>query len=147
MNPENFTAMFQQSLNNARTLALGKNHQMIEPEHVLKAMLTQQDGSILPILQKANSNITKLSQSLDEAIAKFPAVHGSNEMHISANLQRVLNATSKLAQKRGDHFIASEIFLLGTLEENGNLAKILQHAALIRQYSHKRSKKLAETNL
>lgn len=130
MRPEKFTAMFQQALNEAQSLALGKDHQMIEPEHVLKAMLTQQGSSVLPILQKANANIAKLNQSLDEQIAKFPEVHGSNDIHVSQGLQRVLNATDKLAQKRGDEYIASEIFLLGVLEENANLAKLLQSCGI-----------------
>lgn len=129
MRMDKLTSKFQMALADAQSLALGLDHGFIEPEHLLKALLDQEDGSCKPILTKSGIQIPVLSRDLDEALAKFPKVSGmGGDVHISNGLNRVLNLTDKLAQARKDQYISSELFLLAAFEDNGSLSKFLKQA-------------------
>ncbi len=131
MKMDRLTTKFQEALADAQSLAVGRDHQFIEPAHVLLAMLDQRGGSVRPLLMKAGANVTVLRSKLAEALDKLPQVQGAEgELHISNALNKLLNLTDKLAQKRGDEYIASEMFLLAALDENGDLAKLLRDAGL-----------------
>ncbi len=131
MKMDRLTTKFQEALADAQSLAVGRDHQFIEPAHVLLAMLDQRGGSVRPLLMKAGANVTVLRSKLAEALDKLPQVQGAEgELHISNALNKLLNITDKLAQKRGDEYIASEMFLLAALDENGDLAKLLRDAGL-----------------
>ena len=130
MRMDKLTSKFQSALADAQSLALGLDHQFIEPEHLLKALLQQQGGSSRPLLTKAGVQMHQLSTAVDQALERFPKVEGGQpgEVHVSNGLSRLLNLTDKLAQERKDTFIASELFLLAALQENGSLAKLLKQA-------------------
>ncbi len=122
MRMDKLTSKFQMALADAQSLALGNDHAVIEPVHVMKALLDQEDGSISSILAKSNVNIPKLRTEIDAAIKRLPKVEGTGgEVHVSNELNRILNLTDKLAQKRKDQYISSELFLLAAVEDNGTL--------------------------
>ncbi len=127
MRMDKLTSKFQAALADAQSLAVGRDHAFIEPVHLMKALLDQEGGSIRPILTKANVSITNLRSLLDTAIQQLPQVEGTpGEVHISNELNRILNVTDKLAQKRKDQYISSELFLLAAVEDAGNLGDILR---------------------
>ncbi len=129
MRIEKLTSKFQQALANAQSIALGRQNSMIEPEHVLMAMLDQQGGSVLPLLKQAGVHIPQLRSSLNEAIERLPRIgRVTGEMRPSDNLIRLLNITDKLAQDRKDSFIPSELFILALLDDDGEAAKALKNA-------------------
>jgi len=129
MRMDKLTSKFQMALADAQSLALGRDHAFIEPVHVMKALLDQEGGSIRSILTKANVNIPKLRADLDTAIQKLPQVEGTQgEMHVGNDLNRLLNLTDKLAQKRKDQYISSELFLLAAVEDSGTLGDILRNS-------------------
>jgi ATP-dependent Clp protease ATP-binding subunit ClpB len=133
MRQDKLTTRFQQALAEAQSLALGRDHQIIEPAHVLLALLDQQGGSIRPLLQKAGGNIARLRTDLAAALERLPKVQGApGEVHVSNDLQRLLNITDKLAQQRGDQFISSENFLLAALEDKALLGRLLKDAGCAR---------------
>ncbi len=129
MRIDKLTAKFQSALSDAQSLALGRDHAFIEPLHLMKVLLDQEGGSIRPILVKANINITTLRSALDAAINRLPQVEGTGgEVHVSNELNRILNVTDKLAQKRKDQYISSELFLLAAVEDSGSLGELLRKA-------------------
>jgi ATP-dependent Clp protease ATP-binding subunit ClpB len=129
MRQDKLTTRFQQALAEAQSLALGRDHQIIEPAHVLLALLDQQGGSIRALLQSAGGNVARLRADLVTALDRLPKVEGrAGEVHISNDLQRLLNVTDKLAQRRGDQFISSENFLLAAFEDRASLAPLLKDA-------------------
>ncbi len=129
MRMDKLTSKFQMALADAQSLALGLDNGFIEPEHLLKALIDQQDGSCKSLLTKSGVQINVLSQLLDEALAKLPKVSGmGGDVHISNGLNRVLNLTDKLAQARKDQYISSELFLLAIFEDSGQLSKLLKKA-------------------
>jgi len=126
---DKLTSKFQAALSDAQSLALGRDHAFIEPVHVMKVLLDQEGGSIRPILAKANINIASLRSQLDAAINRLPQVEGTGgEVHVSNELNRLLNLTDKLAQKRKDQYISSELFLLAASEDTGSLGELLRKA-------------------
>src|SRR5262245_8662244 len=126
MRMDKLTSKFQMALSDAQSLALGNDHAVIEPQHVMKALLDQESG-ISSILAKANVNLTQLRSDLDASIKRLPKVEGTGgEVHVSNELNRILNLTDKLAQKRKDQYISSELFLLAAIEDNGTLGDILR---------------------
>jgi ATP-dependent Clp protease ATP-binding subunit ClpB len=128
---DKFTSMFQSALAAAQSLALGRDHQFIEPAHLMLALLNQQGGSARPLLDKAGANVNVLRSQLGEALDRLPKVEGTGgEVHVSNDLSRLLNLTDKLAQKRGDQFISSELFVLAALDDKGPLARILRDAGV-----------------
>lgn len=127
MNIEKFTTRFQQALAESQSLALGKNHQFIEPVHLMSALLNQENGSVAPILTAAGANVGLLRSEVNSEINRLPQVSGTGgEVQISRHLVNLLNLCDKLAQQQQDKFISSELFLLAALEEQGNLKEILR---------------------
>jgi ATP-dependent Clp protease ATP-binding subunit ClpB len=133
MAADKFTTKFQAALAAAQSLALGRDHQIVEPVHVLQALLEQEGGTIRPLLDKTGANVSVLRSSLREALDRLPKVEGTGgELHWSNDAQRLLNLTDKIAQKRGDQYITSELFLLAALEDKGPLAQLLKNAGVVR---------------
>ncbi len=129
MRMDKLTSKFQMALADAQSLAIGRDAGFIEPEHLLKAMLDQQGGSLRPLLAKAHVNISQLRTLLDQALDRLPKVSGTGgEIHISNSLNRLLNLTDKLSQQRKDNFISSELFLLAAINEDSSLSKLLKQA-------------------
>jgi ATP-dependent Clp protease ATP-binding subunit ClpB len=127
MRPDKFTSKFQQSLAEAQSLALGHDHQFIEPAHVLLAMLQQEGSTAKALLAACGINIDRLNKDLEQTLASYPQVQGTGgDIHISRDLERLLNLTDKYAQQRGDQFISSELFILAALDDNGQTGKILK---------------------
>ncbi|WP_342752671.1 ATP-dependent chaperone ClpB [Pasteurella multocida] len=118
MNIEKFTTKFQQALQEAQSLAIGKDNQFIEPIHLLTALLNQQGGSTAPILTASGANLPLLRNELNAELSKLPQVSGSGgDVQVSRSLVNLLNLCDKLAQQRQDKFISSELFLLAALED------------------------------
>ncbi|MDF9393223.1 MULTISPECIES: ATP-dependent chaperone ClpB [Methylococcus] len=134
MRMDKLTSKFQAALADAQSLALGRDHQFIEAVHVMTALLNQEGGTVRPLLVQAGANVPQLQQSLSTALERLPVVEGvGGDVQISADLSRVLNLTDKLAQKRGDQFITSEMFVLAALESRGELAELLRKAGLTKE--------------
>ncbi|MFT5114164.1 MAG: ATP-dependent Clp protease ATP-binding subunit ClpB [Parasphingorhabdus sp.] len=126
---DKLTSKFQAALADAQSLAVGRDHQFIEALHLLLAMLDQQGGSVRHVLQSADVNVNLLHSKLAESIDAMSSVEGTaGEVHLSNELGRLLNITDKLAQKRNDQFITSELFLLALLEDKGPTGKLLKSA-------------------
>ncbi|HEY7642950.1 MAG TPA: ATP-dependent chaperone ClpB [Steroidobacteraceae bacterium] len=133
MRMDKLTSKFQLALADAQSLAVGRDHQYIEPLHVMTALLDQQGGSVRHLLDKAGTNVNLLRSQLGEALDRLPKVEGSSgEVHISNELNRVLNVTDKIAQQRGDQYISSELFVLAGLEDKGPLGTILRNAGAVK---------------
>ncbi len=129
MRMDKLTSRFQQSLADAQSLAVGRDHNMIEPVHVLTALLDQSGGSTRPLLAQAGVNVPVLRERLTEALDKLPKVSGqAGNLSIGNDLNRLLNVTDKLAQQHGDQFIASEWFVLAAFEDKGALGMALRAA-------------------
>ena len=129
MRMDKLTSQFQVALSDAQSLALGKDHQFIEPAHLLVAMLDQQGASVRHLLQLAGVNVNQLRSSLGETIDRIATVEGAaGDVQMSNDLGRLLNVTDKLAQQRKDAYISSELFILAALEDKGPTGKALQEA-------------------
>ncbi len=129
MRMDKLTSKFQMALSDAQSLAVGRDHQFIEPIHVMTALLDQEGGSIRPLLAQADVNVNLLRSQLSEALDRLPRVQGTGgDVQISNALSRVLNLTDKLAQQRKDAFISSELFVLAALDEKGELSTLLRKA-------------------
>ena len=129
MRMDKLTSRFQQALSDAQSLAVGRDNNMLEPVHVLTALLDQSGGSTQPLLAQAGVNVGALRTRLGHALEALPQVRGQEgNINISADLNRVLNLTDKLAQQRGDAFIASELFVLAALEDKGAAGDALKAA-------------------
>ncbi|MGZ8136888.1 MAG: ATP-dependent chaperone ClpB [Methylococcaceae bacterium] len=127
MRMDKLTSKFQAALADAQSLALGKDHQFIEPVHLMLTLLDQEGGSIKPLLSQLNVNTQLLRADLSAALARLATVSGSGgDVQISNELARLLNLSDKLAQKRNDKFISSELFLLAAFEEKGFLQDVLK---------------------
>ncbi|MEY4356928.1 MAG: hypothetical protein RL469_254, partial [Pseudomonadota bacterium] len=133
MRQDKFTSRFMQALGEAQSLAVGRDHQIIEPAHVLLALIDQQGGSVRPVLQKAGGNLQRLRSDLGEALERMPKVQGTpGELHTSNDLTKLLNVTDKIAQTKGDQYISSELFLLAAYEDRALLARLLKDAGFAR---------------
>jgi ATP-dependent Clp protease ATP-binding subunit ClpB len=129
MRQEKLTARLQQALGDAQSLAVGRDHQMLEPVHLLAALIDQQGGTVRPLLLKAGGNLPKLRTEIGNALERLPKVEGTpGEVHIGNDLVKLLNVTDKLAQQRGDQFIASELVVLAAFEDRQLLARLLKDA-------------------
>ncbi len=132
MRQDKLTTRFQQALADAQSLALGRDNQVIEPAHVMLAMLDGSSGSLRPLLMKAGADINKLRAGLLSTLDGLPKVEGTpGEVHVSNDLNRVLNVTDKLAQQRGDQFISSELFVLAAFEDR-TLARLFKESGVVR---------------
>lgn len=124
---DKFTTKFQQALADAQSIALGHDHPYIEPQHLLLALMQQEDGGISSLLQRSGVNTQPLQQVLTQNLNRIPKVEGTGgEINISRDLGNLLNLTDKEAQKKGDQYIASEMFLLAALEDKGETGRLLK---------------------
>lgn len=129
MRMDKLTSKFQTALADAQSLALGSDHAFIEPVHVMKALMEQEGGNVTSVLAKAKVNLPMLRNEIEAAIKRMPRVEGTGgDMHISNDLNRVLNLCDKLAQKRKDQYISSDLFLLAAVEDTGTLGDLLRKA-------------------
>ncbi|BAP54298.1 ATP-dependent chaperone ClpB [Thioploca ingrica] len=129
MNPEKLTTKFQQALAEAQSLAAGKDHRFIEPAHLLLSMLNQRDSNIYPLLTSAGVNVNQIRSGLIEALERIDKVSNrQGEVHLSNDLIRLLNVTDKLAQKRRDQYLASELFLQAAVADEGAIGQLLRKA-------------------
>jgi ATP-dependent Clp protease ATP-binding subunit ClpB len=127
MRMDKLTTKFQAALADAQSLAVGRDHQYIEPVHLLAALLDQQGGTVRPLLEKAGVNVARLRSELSGALDRLPTVEGAGgEVLIGNDLSKLLNVTDKLAQQRGDQFISSELFVLAAIESQGEVGRILK---------------------
>ena len=133
MRMDKLTSKFQMALADAQSLAVGQDHQFIEPAHVMVALLDQQGGSVRGLLTKAGVNVNLLRSQLGDAIDRLPKVEGSGgDVHIGQELAKLFNITDKLAQKRDDQYISSELFVLAAMDEKSPLKRILETAGSVR---------------
>ncbi|NJM93183.1 MAG: AAA family ATPase [Rhodospirillaceae bacterium] len=133
MRMDKLTAKFQAALADAQSLAVGRDNQFIEPQHVVLALLNQEGGSVRPLLEKAGANVNRLRSELMAGIDRLPKVEGNaGEVHVSNDTGRLLNVADKLAQQRGDQYLSSELFLLAAFEDKGALQKMLKDAGVVR---------------
>jgi ATP-dependent Clp protease ATP-binding subunit ClpB len=129
MRMDKLTSRFQQALADAQSLAVGRDHNMLEPVHLLAALLDQQGGSTVPLLAQAGVNVAALRTRVGQILEKLPKVAGQEgNINVSNDLNRLLNVTDKLAQQRGDAFIASELFVLAALDDRGEVGGALKAA-------------------
>ena len=128
---DKFTTKFQQAFADAQSLAVGGDNPYIEPQHLLAALINQQDGGTASLLARAGVNVGGLRAALKSATERLPKVEGhGGEVNVSRELGNLLNVTDKEAQKRGDQFIASELFLLALTQDKGETGRLLkQHGA------------------
>jgi ATP-dependent Clp protease ATP-binding subunit ClpB len=132
MRADKLTTKFQEALSEAQSLAVGQDHPYIEPVHLLAAMLRQDEGP-RALLQRAGVNVTALLAGADEQIKKLPQVQGQELVQPGRDLLSLLQSTEKEAMKRGDQFVASELFLLALCDFKGDLGKIAKSSGLNRK--------------
>jgi ATP-dependent Clp protease ATP-binding subunit ClpB len=132
MRIDKLTTKFQEALADAQSLALGKDHAYIDPSHVLMAMLQQQDGP-KALLQRAGVNLNLMSAAVNSAVDRLPQVTGQDQVQVGPDLVKLLQAAEKESMKRGDSFIASELFLLALTDSKTELARAVKDAGLSRK--------------
>ncbi|HMN94242.1 MAG TPA: ATP-dependent chaperone ClpB [Hydrogenophaga sp.] len=132
MRLDKLTTKFQEALGEAQSLALGKDHAYIEPAHLLLAMLRQTDGP-KSLLQRAGVNVPGLTKAAEDAVKRLPEVQGQDQVQPGPELIKLLQATEKEAIKRGDAFIASELFLLAVADQKGEIGRIANENGLSRK--------------
>jgi len=134
MRLERFTSKFQEAIATAQSLALGRDHQFIEPVHLMHALLNQDGGSVRELLTKIGTNLHDLRSKVSQAIERLPTVEGSEgNLQLSGGTINLLNLCDKLAQKRKDQFISSELFVLAACEDKGELGALLKQLAITRE--------------
>ena len=127
MRMDRLTSKFQLALADAQSLANGRDHQFIEPVHLLLALLDQEGGSTRPLLDRAGVNVNLLRSRLLEELGRIASVEGGEgDLHPSNDLIRLLNGTDKLAQKRGDQYISSELFVLAACDDRGTVGRVMK---------------------
>jgi ATP-dependent Clp protease ATP-binding subunit ClpB len=129
MRMDKLTTKFQEALADAQSLAVGRDNQFIEPAHLMAALIEQRGGTVRPLLEKAGVSVPKLRAELSTLLDRLPKVEGSGgEVLIGNELAKLLNVTDKLAQKRNDQFISSELFALAACEDRGELGRLFKGA-------------------
>lgn len=132
MNFEKMTTKLQEALAESQSLAVGKDNPYIEPAHLLYALLKQDGGSVAPLFTALNINVQTLISELQAILDRLPQVQGGNTQ-VSQQLVRLLNQADKLAQQFGDSFISSELFVLASVEDNGDLGKLFKKFGLSKE--------------
>ncbi|MEG9488322.1 ATP-dependent chaperone ClpB [Mannheimia indoligenes] len=132
MNFEKMTTKLQEALAESQSLAVGKDNPYIEPAHLLYALLKQDGGSVAPLFTALNINVQTLISELQAILDRLPQVQGGNTQ-VSQQLVRLLNQSDKLAQQFGDSFISSELFVLASVEDNGDLGKLFKKFGLSKE--------------
>ena len=131
MRIDKLTSKFQLALQDAQSLAVGKDHQFISPEHLLLAFIDQQDGGLKNLLSQAGVDVQNLRVALEQALDSQPSVSGAEgDIHVSNELGKLLNVCDKLAQQKGDQYISSELFLLAVIDDRGVLGKLVKKYGL-----------------
>jgi len=131
---DKLTTKLQEALGEAQSLALGKDQQYIEPAHLLLALLEQEDGGIAGLISKAGGNPPLLKKSLAQAVQRLPKVEGTpGEVMVGRDLTQLLNVADKEAQKRGDQYIASELFLLAAVADKGSIGEALKSSGVTKK--------------
>ncbi len=131
MRYDKFTTKLQEALAEAQSLALGRDHQQIEPQHLLLALLNQDDGGVAGLIGKAGGNVNAIKQNLLQSLSSLPKVEGTpGEVHISRDLTNLLNVADKEAQKRDDQYIASELFQLACAGDKGEVGRLLKQQGI-----------------
>ncbi|WP_442934846.1 Clp protease N-terminal domain-containing protein [Nitrincola sp. A-D6] len=134
MRPDKFTSKLQDALTEAQSLAVGKDHNFIEPIHLLAAFIEQRDGSVRPLLGQAGAQMPLLSRKIGEALDRLPQVKDPDgEIRLSQNMARLFNLTDKLAQQRGDQYIASELMLLSMVDDKSDAGRVLKEVGVTRE--------------
>ena len=127
MNPEKFTAKLQKALAEAQSIAVGKDHQFIEPAHLVVALVNQKDGTVPHLLTQAGVNLSQMQTELGRYLDTLPQVEGTQgEVHLSTHLSSLLNRADRLAQKRGDQFVSSELVILAAVDDKTKCGKLLR---------------------
>ena len=133
MRMDKLTSKFQMALADAQSLAVGQDHQFIEPAHVMVALLDQQGGSVRGLLTKAGTNVNLLRSQLGVLIDRLAKVEGAGgEVHIGQELSKLFNLTDRLAQKRDDQYISSELFVLAAMDDKSPLKFVMEQAGAVR---------------
>ena len=132
MRIDKLTTKFQEALSEAQTLALGQDHAYIDPAHVLLAMLRQEDGP-RPLLERAGANVTGLTLAADSAVKRLPQVTGQDQVQIGPEMVKLLQAAEKESIKRGDAFVAGELFLLALTDSKSELGRVVKENGLSRK--------------
>ena len=131
---DKLTSKFQLALADAQSLAVGRDHQYIEPAHAMAALLDQEGGSMRHVLTKAKINVNQLRAGLGQLLDRIPQIEGTaGDVHISKDLDRMLNLCDKFAQSRKDQYISSELFALALLEDKGELGKLYRESGANKQ--------------
>ena len=131
MRMDKLTNKLQQALSDAQSLAVGRDHQFIEPAHLLAALIDQEGGTVRPLLAQTGVNVKSLRSQLNQALDRLPQVEGAGgDVQISNALSRLLNLADKLAQQRKDAYLSSELFVLAALEDQGELGNVLRQAGV-----------------
>ena len=132
MRQDKLTTKFQEALSDAQSIALGRDHPYIEPVHLLAAMLQQDEGP-KALLQRAGANVPGLQAAVEAALKKLPEVQGQDQIQVGPELAKLLQATEKEALKRGDQYIAAELFLLAAADHKGDLGRLARENGMSRQ--------------
>jgi len=131
---DKFTTKLQQALSDAQSLAVGSDNQFIEPQHLLLALLNDADSGAESLLSRAGGKVNALKTALTDAVSRLPKVEGhGGEVQVGRDLSNLLNLTDKEAQKRGDQFIATEMFLLAATADKGETGRLLKTHGVSRQ--------------
>src|SRR3954470_11648264 len=131
---DKLTTKFQQAIADAQSIAIGQDNPFIEPVHLLAALLQQEDGTTASLLSRAGANVPRLRETVKQALGCLPKVEGQGgEAPVSRELNNLLNVTDREAQKRGDQFISSELFLLAAAQDKGEAGRLLKEAGAERK--------------
>jgi len=127
MRIDKLTSKLQTALADAQSIAVGKDHNFIEPLHLMLALMDQQGSSIKPLLKQAGAEPGRIRQAIAQEIENLPEVKGSaGDVAMSNDMGRLFNLADKQAQKRGDQYVSSELMLLAALEDRGTLGRVLR---------------------
>ncbi len=127
MRLDRLTSKFQVAISDAQSLALGRDHQYIEPVHIMMSLLNQEGGSVRPLMDAVGINGNGLRSALSQAIERLPRVEGvGGDVQLAKDTVVLINLCDKIAQKRKDDYITSEVFALAALEDKGRLGEILK---------------------
>jgi len=133
MRQDKLTTKFQMAIADAQSLAVGLDHQFIEPVHVMVALLDQQGGTVRGLLTKSGVNVNLLRSQLGDVLDRLPKVEGTGgEVHVSNELGKLFNITDKIAQKREDQYVSSELFVLAAMDDSSTLKPIFERAGAVR---------------
>ncbi|OOZ40518.1 ATP-dependent chaperone ClpB [Solemya pervernicosa gill symbiont] len=126
---DKFTSKFQMAIADAQSLAVGRDHQFIEPVHLMMALLDQEGGTTRHLLTQSGVNVNQLRSQLGEGLERLSSVTGmAGDVHLSNDLGRMLNLTDKIAQQRKDSYISSELFIQVVVDEKGEIGEMLRKA-------------------